>query len=274
MKSADNLQGQIVLITVLVLTIAMTVALSLIGRATTDVGMSAQLEDSARAFSAAEAGIEKALKTNTGETATQLANGETFTSVVSTIGGSSSVYEPDQVTKKGEVETIWLVHHNADGTLNETDTNDYTGAIPEIDICWRQAVPVPAISISVFYKNSLTGEYTLSRHAFDFSLRGGFDAATVADKCGTTGVYYKHLTYDYHPIAKQPLFLRITSYYNDAKLLISPFNGRALPDQGVEISSTGSTAGGVTRKIVVKRQYQAPSSLFDHVVYSQQLFGH
>lgn len=60
--------GQVLLITVLVLSIAVTIALSLIGRSVTDVSMSRNLEESARAFSAAEAGIEETLLTNTQQT--------------------------------------------------------------------------------------------------------------------------------------------------------------------------------------------------------------
>ena len=67
--------GQVLLITLLVLSVAVTIALSLIGRGTMDANMSANLEESARAFNAAEAGIEDALKSGIGTQGAQVAFG-------------------------------------------------------------------------------------------------------------------------------------------------------------------------------------------------------
>jgi len=55
-------RGQAALIALLVLTVATTIGLSLIARSTTDVSITRTQEESSRAFSAAEAGIELALK--------------------------------------------------------------------------------------------------------------------------------------------------------------------------------------------------------------------
>ena len=63
MTKKHDQPGQVLLLTLLVLSVATTVVLSLIGRATTDVAISNQIAESQRAFSAAEAGIEEMLKT-------------------------------------------------------------------------------------------------------------------------------------------------------------------------------------------------------------------
>src|SRR5688572_26536285 len=55
-------KGQVALIALLVLTVATTVGLSLIARGVTDISVSRDIEESSRAFSAAEAGVEEALR--------------------------------------------------------------------------------------------------------------------------------------------------------------------------------------------------------------------
>ena len=59
---SKNQNGQVVIILLMVVLVALAVALSVIGRSLNDVSSSTKIEDSSRAFSAAQAGIEKALQ--------------------------------------------------------------------------------------------------------------------------------------------------------------------------------------------------------------------
>lgn len=54
-------KGQVILILILVMTVALAIGLSVIQRSLSDISTSSKVEQSSRAFSAAEAGIEKAL---------------------------------------------------------------------------------------------------------------------------------------------------------------------------------------------------------------------
>lgn len=56
--------GQVVIILLLVVVLALAIALSVIGRSVTEVSTAVKSEDASRAFSAAEAGIEKAILQN------------------------------------------------------------------------------------------------------------------------------------------------------------------------------------------------------------------
>lgn len=58
--------GQVVIILLLVMVVALALGLSMIGRSTSEISTSTRTEDSSRAFSAAEAGIERALKVTPG----------------------------------------------------------------------------------------------------------------------------------------------------------------------------------------------------------------
>lgn len=57
-----NQKGQVVIIFLLVIVIALAVGLSIVGRTTTEIATSTKTEDSSKAFSAAEAGLERALQ--------------------------------------------------------------------------------------------------------------------------------------------------------------------------------------------------------------------
>ena len=176
-------QGQVLLITLLVLTVATTIALSLIGRATIDLSMSNQLEESTRAFNAAEAGIEEALKTGTGTSqAVTLSSGVTYDVSVDDIGGAAGVYQVGHKTPESTTETLWLAEHSSDGT-SIIETPYYTQST--IELCWSQETPPDpsaAVEVSVLYKESTDGSYQITRLATDP------DAATRNNNFDSTGI--------------------------------------------------------------------------------------
>lgn len=61
-KNMENAKGQIIVTLILVMTVALAIGLSIIQKSLVDVSTATKVEQSSRAFSAAEAGIEKALK--------------------------------------------------------------------------------------------------------------------------------------------------------------------------------------------------------------------
>ena len=63
MKAAMRSErGQVLIIILLVMLVGMTIGLSVLGRTTTDVSSTTKIEESARAFNAAEAGIEETIR--------------------------------------------------------------------------------------------------------------------------------------------------------------------------------------------------------------------
>ena len=282
-KPQSSQSGQIVLISLLVLSIAITVALSLISRSTTDVAISNQITESSRAFSAAEAGIEEALKTGAGTAVAQvLTAGVSYTVAKTDIGGASGAYVFPKKVSSGSTETLWLVNHNADGTLVETPTYTSSG----IDVCWSEesaTATLPALSVAVVYKTP-AGAYRVAKGAYDpdstrrltnafsgvTSLTGGCGADT-----GTTikqTISFADFTPAINPVLDTILMLLISPVYADSRLAVNATG--ALPLQGSRIQSTGTTTTGLTRKIVVYQQYRSPPSVFDWVIYSQGSFGH
>ncbi len=269
--------GQVVLITLLVLTIATTVALSLVSRTTTDTTITNQIEESSRAFSAAEAGVEEALKSGTGSGGTQILSGgeASYNVTVASIGGAAGVFEFPKKTLRGITETLWLVDHQADGSLDETPT--FTAST--IGVCWSSESTTPAIVATLLYKESTDGTYRVAKAAFDPNATRAsaneFSAPNASGNCGTTsGTAYKatltfsSLATGIDPATDTLLALRIRPVYSDTKLAIDA-GVAVLPLQGNKIDSTGTTVGGTNRKIIVYQQYRAPSTIFDAALYSQ-----
>lgn len=270
-------RGQIVLITLLVLTIATTVALSLISRTTTDTAITARIEESSRAFSAAEAGIEEALKTGVGTNGVRTLSGTdaTYEVTVNSIGGATGLYEFPKKTQQGVTETIWLVDHNASGNLVLTPTYTASG----ITVCWSSESPDPAIIATLLYIESSNGSYRTVKMPFDpnavRAATNNFSTSVVSSGCdGSTGTNYRTtITFNavsatIDPTIDTLIALRLRPAYNDARIGVDTA-AATLPLQGKKIESTGSTPGGTNRKIVVYQQYRAPSTLFDAAIYSQ-----
>ncbi|MBI4066664.1 hypothetical protein HY411_03020 [Candidatus Gottesmanbacteria bacterium] len=277
--------GQIVLVTLLTLTVVTTIVLSLIGRTTTDVSISNQIEESTRAFNAAEAGIEEALKSGT--TGTFTLAGLSYTIQQYDIGGSTGIYSFPRKTTKGSVETLWLVEHDEEDIDGDLDTSELLDAGPyytvnTIDLCWSSETVTPAVVVGVYYKTA-AGEYRVAKGAYDpeYATRGNnFSGVTAsAGGCGAeTGTTYRQ-TIDFttflpsiNPASDIVLFLRIQPLYSDTKIVVNA--PATLPLQGKQISSSGTSTGGITRKIVVYRQFRTPPLILDHVIYSQGSLGH
>lgn len=261
--------GQIVLMTLLVLTVAITLVLAFIGRTTVNTAISSQLEDSARAFNAAEAGIESSLKSGIGSSLV-LSGGAKVDTLVTNIGGAASVYTFPKQIPTTTTETLWMVEHNADGSLNEA-TSFKTNLVT---LCWTQEATVPALSVAVIYKRS--GVYYVARGGYDqsaVSRANNFSSPTLAGSgCGKSNVYTKSINFStdfgINVATDTLLMFRVRPYYSGTTISFDPGVG-SLPLQAKRIESSGSVSSGTTRKIEVYQQYKSPSSLFDTVLYSQ-----
>ncbi|OGG30578.1 hypothetical protein A3A63_01895 [Candidatus Gottesmanbacteria bacterium RIFCSPLOWO2_01_FULL_46_9] len=276
MKQYGGQSGQVVLITLLVLTIATTVALSLISRTTTDTTITAQVEESSRAFNAAEAGIEEALISGVGTSGAQvLTPGVSYAVSVASIGNAVGIYEFPKKTLKGVTETLWLVAHDASGVPVIVPT--YTA--PSIDLCWSSESVIPAMVVTALYKESSDNSYRVAKAAIDpDTLRSPpnqFTQTYLPGGCGgnTNTAYKKTITFNalsasIDPASDTIIALRIRPAYSDTRFVIDA-GATVLPLQGNRIESTGTTATGTNRKIVVYQQYRAPSTMFDAALYSQ-----
>jgi hypothetical protein len=276
--------GQALLITLLIISIATTVALALIGRTTTDTSMSRQVEDSSRAFSAAEAGIEEVLKTGVVPGGAQILNaagqsGASYNVQQFTMGGGTGKYILPEITKRDQTASVWLSSHNANGTL---DTNPASGlpryTTDTLDMCWSAANDPAVIATVLYYRNS-TGTFQVAKAAYDTTVsgRGNSFTAIAPNTCAAQAGYYgTRLTFSTLGInlvgGDVLLVLRLRPTYADAQLLVATTGVSALPLQGNRWDSTGTIGAGdatVSRKVVVYQQYRTAPTIFDAAIYSQ-----
>ncbi len=270
-------EGQVLLVTLLVLTIAVTIALALIARTTTDLSISNKVEDSARAFNAAEAGIEDSLRSGQGSTSAQvLSNGSQYTVSVASIGGATGVYTFPQKTLQGTVQTLWLASHNAtDNTLGPPTGTAYRGN--SIDVCWSQETVEPALEVSVWLSNGTVFRRTYDPDATRRTDNGFITPTATSNGCGNATMYRQHIvfatdfsnTVDVSAATGNLRMMRIRAIYADTNVAIDT-GTNTLPEQGKRVESVGTSGAGVTRRIVVYQQFRAPLNLFDNVLYSQQ----
>lgn len=153
--------GQALLIILLVLSVALTVTLSAVSRSITDITITTYEEDSSRAYSAAEAGIEQALLTYSPIGETNLEGGGSYSVDLpdATLHGSKETSEP---LSAGQSAVFWLVENNDLGILN-CDNNNCVGHVSHSkfsQICWGikdtygtwdSTNPPPAVEVSVYY---------------------------------------------------------------------------------------------------------------------------
>jgi len=107
--------GQAVLIILLVMAVILTIALSVVSRSVTDISISRKEEEAARAFSAAEAGIEKVLKTGASSSLSNIGNNSGFDTKITFVSGAEILLNGANPVPKDEGIDIWLVNHDSNG---------------------------------------------------------------------------------------------------------------------------------------------------------------
>lgn len=285
--------GQILVVLLLIMVVGLTVGLFLLSRTTTDISLTTNISDSTRAFNAAEAGIEEAIRSTSGisqGSPVPVAEGVNYKVTTSDLGTSgiypSAIAAPIEV---GKIFTTWLVPHDeATGAILDTQPG-YTAAPNQpgrfLDICYTNNTPNPAIAVTVYYREG--AQYRSSYVGYDHVAarrsQNGFLDTLAAGPCAAAG-YDRRARVDFgsgatsshfgpnlllRPPARVPVSLRIRPVYNSTSIAVLPFDSAVnpLPKQGNQIDSTGSV-GEIVRRINVDEPYTVPAPFLDHAVYS------
>jgi len=269
--------GQALLIMVLVMTVALTIGLAVISRSLTDIKISRQEEQSARVFSAAEAGIEEALKAN-GAPAPFTVNNINVVVKEAGQGGGTQFAFPQEVAQ-GDTQTVWLVNHTTAGDLDPS--GGYTGS--HINVYWgnegtaESADTTPALEVTVIYDNS---GFKVGRYAYDPNMTRrsttGFAAPTNTGSFTVDGKKFRWLADVSLPTPLPPVStyyaLRLRLIYNDVPhvLGVEAVGGGNLPLQGNCFESTAKDSGtGSTNRVQQCQFYKAPPGIFDYVLFSE-----
>lgn len=161
-KTGYTEKGQIILLLLLIMVVALAIGLSIVQRSLVDVSTSTKVEESSRAFSAAEAGIERALRTNPSSTI-DVAESELQNSAQASVVPSSMLPRAQEALEypplaKEDIAHVWLADPNNNVT-NNLPTAAYNGQPVSVyneatlDIYWGTAntTDKPAIELSIIY---------------------------------------------------------------------------------------------------------------------------
>lgn len=250
--------GQVLILVLLIVVVALSVGLSVASRNITSLRTSTQTEQSQRAFSAAEGGIEDVLSGGQAEIDRLVAAGETGDTVdvgnIKAKINASSKSSLEDTVSEGNVAQVDLKGTSATEVLIEW-------AKPE------DSANFASIEVTEVYESS--GSYLQDRHAFTGGSHSedeqGFPNPNAvcpnADlvKCSKVTLH------------ASPVLLRIKPFWNSTALRVSSTDvGRPLPEQQYDVSSTAQTELGIVRKVQVTktRLPQLPAS-FDYVLYSE-----
>ncbi len=275
MEQDDN--GQVLLIVVLVMVVALTVGLSVISRSAVNLNASAQEIDSQKAFSAAESGIEQVLQTNGQQVFTyqQLGNNATILNASSTSFGNTTSYlmNNGESVHQDDGGDIWLANYDQNPNNINPSSSSVVLTLYWGDSNFNCSNSSDDAALEVIVLSGAKNAPVISHYAYDACSRGNNFSSPPAGGGTINGVALKnHVVLPAitpNPIGSPTggIFVRVIPLYSDAIIGVS--GNVTLPQQGQVITSTGM-AGNAQRKVTLYKAYDAvPSELF-YTLFSPQ----
>ncbi len=265
--------GQALLIVLLSLSVVLTLVLFILSRSITDIAVSTSGEEAIRAFSAAEAGVERALVI--GASSDTLGNAS-FNASVTSFGEGADFFNYPLNLASGDSATFWFSSHDTSGNLICDATHPcFTGNT--IKVCWGnpstsdRAATTPAVEVSVFYADGI------GRKAYDPNISRRSSNAFAANDLGACKIgdvdyaFSKIISLSDFSLTGALKFARVRFFYNTTEnhklgLDVST-SGDTLPSQGSLITSTG-ISGDSNRQLEVFQGFPEAPLPFDFAVYS------
>ncbi len=289
-----RVSGQALILLLLSMGAVLTVILSVASRTITDVSVTSKDEESLRAFSAAEAGVEKVLLTPT----VGGSNGAQTSGAVGTSNAAYNTNTTDYVSTNteyvypvgiaaGDTGTVWFVKHDAQNRLDTDCQGNSCFKGSSLDICWGSsgAAPETAIEVSVLYETP-ANVLEIGRLGFDPNGSRRTTNKFVAPT-GTTGActvngrnFSYRTTVNFNSLSANLVpnvynnsgrmkFMQVRFWYNSTNEYFGVITqgNHDLPSQGKLVESTG-TAGAASRKVQVVNLYPEMPSIFDAALFS------
>lgn len=270
-------KGQIIITLILVMTVALAVGLSIIQRSLTDVSTSTKVEQSARAFSAAEAGIEKALQADSAIGQISLGNEAEIKEVQkNTVPAANQALEYPPIAKE-ELAQVWLA--------NPSDlTTEYTAST--LDIYWGSSgvtgADKPAIEITVVYQDTSLA-FRSKQYFYDQDAAVRNNGFAVPSNCPSDSISTSLSATAKTFFCKQTIDVSSTTLTGLSKLIllrarllytstsqpfaVKPTAAASLPIQGRLFTSTG-VSGETQRRVQVFKLDKVVPPYFDYAIFS------
>lgn len=266
-------KGQALLIVILVMVVALTIGISIASRSIVSLRTASEEENSQRALSAAEAGIEQFMNSNQSGIVLQnedLGNKSRIGVVnISQVDGTEFILNGGNPVPKDDGADLWLVPHSLTGEpeWNNTWNGSFTiywGASGEVCNADPNVNSQAAIEIITIFGDAATPESR--RNVFDpCGLRRSSN--NFANSAGGGTVGDKSFAYSSGLInVTDGLLVRIVPLYAGTPIAVRGDN--IFPSQGKKIEATG-ISGETERKITFYQGYaKLPSEFFQHILFS------
>jgi hypothetical protein len=255
-------KGQVLLIVVMLLATALTLALTASYQSITETQLTKLEEENQKARAAAEAGIEKALQSK--QQGTFISLGLSNLSGVDTSGslveisdqGSNTFVTP--LLQKDEQYTFYLANYNSQNkTLGSNSTAQ------NINLCFGSSSFNPALEITL-----IKSDYTVKRYAINPQgatiIQNGASSSSATNCPPNNPTFTNQYSIPSSDIGtnSQLLIVRIIHTQNGATKI--GFQGSTdFPLQGSTIISTAKSTAGVEKKVQLFQSYpQIPSDFF------------
>jgi hypothetical protein len=262
-------KGQILLIVVLVMVTTLTIGLAVAARSITNIRTSEDAASSEKAFSAAEAGIERTLAHPTPITNATFTNNSHYSTSVIQVAGTEFPLNNGSPILKDNTNDIWLSTYpnytnqwsgnltiywgTPSDTCTQNEATNTMAAMEIIVLSGPQTNPV----MTRYDEDPCTARR--SYNSFDTPSGGG----SVA---GQTYQFSKSIA------VTQGLFVRVVPLYAPALAAVRGTNGAGtpLPAQGTVVQSTG-TSGTTEREIITYDYYpKLPGDILQYSFFIQQ----
>ena len=270
-KANESQKGQMLMIVVLIMVVALTVGLAVASRSITSLRTTTEEENSQRAFSAAEAGVERVLKLNLNqEGGVGVIADENFGSDpnstiknvdISKISGTEILLNGGEAVQKDDGADVWLIEHDNDGRPDYSTrwTGDLTIYFGQTTNCGSSPTP-PALEVIVISGTLLSPVST--RYALDSCARSNNFLVVNPD---SYTILTKLFKYKYTISISDGLIARVIPLYSGTIIAVTGTNN--LPSQGRKIDSVGAS-GGTERKVTFYQGYsKLPAELFQHGIF-------
>jgi len=251
--------GQAGIVIILLTIVLLTIGLSVASRSATDVRLSRQEQQTTRAFDAAEAGIEDALRQDLG----------------ALVGGGGSVDVgpcpgPDCITAQYDVDELLVLETEIEeGETVEVDLNGFGGTGVVIE--WGDANIPEVCSGGDLYASVVVAVFDNSGNVRRQPYSGpGCTRGDNFDSVTAVSAPLPYLLRVTENVTSNDTFMRIRAIYSGTKIRIDSSNPGSfpLPGQYFRIHSQAQTTGGETRAVEVTQTDPAPPSIFDFVIFS------
>ena len=255
-------RGQVLLVVVLLMVVVLTIGLSLATRNITNLRQASEDDSSQRAFSAAEAGLQVALESNTTIPETDF-SGSTYEAQVRTVQSHEFVIQDGRPIAANESVDIWLADYPAYTSKWNRPLIIAWGNPGETEPCQSAALVIAVLS------GQNTASPSIQQYAFDPCSRGN-SFSTPSEVIGPYRVAGK----DFHyratiPAITNGIIARVMPVYASTSFAVTSGNpANRLPIQGRIIESTGKSGDTQRKIVVVQGNPKLPLEIFPYVLFT------